>query len=319
MENIDKIGVLGDLHLTSHNPERRKDNYLDTAFIKLVQALEAFKRNECFHIFQVGDFFDSPQVSRSVDARVIRLLNEYPEMKFYCCYGQHDIFGHSKSTLPNSPLSVLESAGLLKIANENPITLGNCNFWSCNSDVDVYGASFGEGIPTPSYSHHFNILITHRQIGNRQLWPGQELENPRCFLREHPDYNIVLCGDYHYSFVDKLQKQIILNPGALMRQSITDIESGLKPAAYIVYTDTNTLDYLRIDLPFQKAEDIFDLTKKEQSKNSEALNKLIEDLRNSSLKNKRDWKRILLKVQEEKQASQKSVSFINEAMEELKI
>jgi len=185
-----KLGILGDSHLTNRAPQKRVDDYWKTLKGKVSQALKIFDDKECEIVIQVGDFFDTPTVSCRVKAEIIQLLMDWRTEKerVFCVYGQHDISGHSKSTLSNSPLAVLESAGVVKILSDNPVEfLGHEH-----SDILIYGASFGESVPDP-YEDVYNILVIHKMVGDRPLWPGQELVGPRQFLRKHPNYNLILC------------------------------------------------------------------------------------------------------------------------------
>jgi len=142
-----KIGVIGDLHLTNRSPERRQDDYFQTLLGKLQQAMDIFVAQGVHYVIQVGDFFDSPTVANRVKSAIIRLLRQY-QIPVSCIYGQHDVTGHSAATLPNSPLAVLEAAGVVSILGTQE--LGN--------GVAIYGASFGADIPVPN--HRLNIRVS---------------------------------------------------------------------------------------------------------------------------------------------------------------
>jgi DNA repair exonuclease SbcCD nuclease subunit len=285
------------------------------ALRKLTQAFDAFEEAGCKHVFQVGDFFDTPTVARRVEAWVIALFRKYFQrgIQTYAIAGQHDFTGHSIATLANSPLAVISAACVELLENkETPICLDK---FSEKNRVYAYGASFKQEIPKVESPESCNILVVHGMIGNRPLWPGQPLENPRVFLRGHPYFRIVLCGDYHYSFVDRMPDQLILNPGALMRKTLTDVGLGHKPSVCIV--DTETLEVEIVELDCQPAEDIFDLTKREV-KDKEALNRLAESLLESRKTNNTvAWKHIMFEVFQEKQISKEAQEYIDETIDEL--
>lgn len=314
-----KLGMIGDFHLTSHRPDRRKDDYLETLLGKLRQALDLFSNQGVHWVLQAGDFFDSPTVSNRVKSEVIQLLRSYETLRVLCCYGQHDITGHSAATVPNSPLAVLESAEAVAMLNSNPWDLLQLG----TDGIYVYGASFGEDVPTPKDASGTNILVTHRMIGDRPLYPGQPLESPRAFLRQHPEYNIVLCGDYHYPFQDSYEGRLILNVGALARKTITDVDMGLKPSVAIV--DTEMMEVEWIPLQVEDPEDIFDLSRDVKPlKNEVALEKLVEELRKQQTTGQTGaWQSALLAVLSEKeglfekQAFQEMKQELDEAMQEI--
>lgn len=315
-----KIGVFGDLHLTNKTPKRRKDDYPEACKRKIIQATEFFKSRGCKYVVQPGDFYDSPTVAKKVESETIRLFKSLgygEELKLYCCYGQHDISGHSKSTLPNTPLAVTESAGVLHIVDEEPNHVNDTHIPPFRN-VYVYGASFGQDIPKVKNSEDFNILLTHRMVGNRQLWPTQPLENPRKLLRNHPDYNLIICGDYHYAFQDGLKDQLILNPGLLARRTKNDVNFGHEPGVCIVDTETLKVEWLKFDVT--PSEELFDLTA-DKVIDKGALNRFVQNLKDSKKdKGKRTlWKKTLCKVIAEKVPSKGALHEIEVAEEELNL
>lgn len=312
-----KLGMFGDLHYTDKAPERRKDDYYQTLRDKVQQALSIFAEERCDWVFQPGDFFDSPQVGNRVKADVIRMLKDCP-FKVLACAGQHDIFGHSLETLPSSPLSVLQAADVVTLLGEKEFVLsvGNQNTKCFQRKIAIYGASFGEEIPTPESLESLNILVIHRMIGNYPLWPDQPLEDPRSFLRKYPAFSVVLAGDYHYRFSDRYQGRVIVNPGAVVRKTISKFDLELRPAVCIL--DLEDLSLKTIELKFQPVEEVFDLTRKpDAGKHNEALNAFVESLRNQN-QIKTGWKVILSKVISERKPKQSVRDLIDKVLEEAK-
>lgn len=288
--------MLGDLHITNRSPARRKDNYFETILGKLKQAFDIFTQEKCFYVIQVGDFFDSPTVANRVIAEVNKLLLTYPQ-RLFSLAGQHDLSGHNLGTLPNSPLAILESANALQILGESIVHTKKDQ----SDPVYFYGASFGEDVPPVEDPNAFNILVTHRMIGNRPLFPGQELENPRAFLKANPGYNLVLCGDYHYSFYDEYQGRKILNPGCIVRKNLNDVREGLQPKVCVVSIPDLTIQDFPLDC--NSVEEVFDLTKVEDSSpNKQSLEKFINRLKDSEAA-KVGWKSMLSDVLQEKNVS----------------
>jgi len=303
------FGLLGDLHLSRRSPEKRTDsNYFMTLLDKLDQALSVCDQHHCDYILQVGDFFNSPMVGNYVVSTIIRKLNSY-RSKFTVCAvaGQHDMVGHSRSTLSNSPIAVLEAANVIRILGAEPYSLNE-------ADVHLYGASFGESVPEPA-DKCYNVLVTHRMIGNRPLYPGQELEGPRQFLRRHTGYDLVVCGDYHYRFIDSYDKKVIINPGALVRKTVSEFDLEHKPAVVIFDTDTRSCDV--IELKVKPIEEVFDFAKTEKKRDNAILLQFIEGLRDHEQKFD-GWKHILLKVLKEKNAGKEVSDIINQCLEEIK-
>jgi len=318
-----KIGILGDTHITDKAPERRIDNYFQTQMRKFSQALTIFEENKCSCIVQPGDFFDSPGVSNRVKSYVISLLNACFKSgfvafdKIYCCWGQHDVTGHSKFTLPNSPLAVLEAAEVVKILSEEPIVVGRVSE-DDGTRVCLYGAGLGEDIPEP-YEDSYNILVAHKMVGDRLLWPGQELVGPRNFLREHPGFNLIVAGDYHYRFYENWNGRTIVNVGALVRKTISEYDLLHKPAVGVFDTLCNSLEIYELDA--KPVNEVFDLSREVKGEESEEHKKLLAELVGRLKEGSGKllgWKHILVKVLEERKSSLSVKKLIDKALEEFK-
>jgi DNA repair exonuclease SbcCD nuclease subunit len=311
------IGILGDCHLINHNPERRLDDYWITQQCKFRQVLSIFKEYNCDYIIQTGDLVDNPNISNIVMSYIINILKEY-NVRLNLVFGNHDITGHSKSTLPSSPLSVLKSAGVVNIMNSEPSYQHLCldEGVGCAPHY-LYGAGFGEQIPIPESNEinkRYNILVVHKMIGDRQLYPGQDLIGPEKFLRIYPFYNLVVCGDYHFRFICEYDGRIILNPGALVRKTISKFDLEHKPACIIFDTETNNVKVVELDI--KPIEEVFDLTVIKKRDN-EALNRLIEGLKKNN-KSNIGWRHILVKILEQKKTSVEARKIIDNCLEEIK-
>jgi DNA repair exonuclease SbcCD nuclease subunit len=300
-----KLGILGDLHIHSKAPKRRIDaDYLRTCEIKLYKALRVLE--DCDVIIQVGDFFDSYAVSNRVIAMTIRILRS-ARRTIYCVYGQHDIASHAASTMDNSPLKVLMDAGVVRLLDACPTSTGTGDDF-----ITMYGAPFGAEIPEVT-TKGFTILVTHRMIGDRPLYPGQELERPRAFLRYHPEFDLVCCGDYHYRFDDGIQDRVILNPGVMMRKTLKEAELEHEPAVYTF--DTQTRKFKIISVPCEPIEEVMNLDV-EDKRIPIALAEFMQKLQMGKA-GQVGWKNILLGVMDSRGASKDVRKVIDESMMKL--
>jgi len=298
-----RIGLIGDTHFTNISPRRRKDNYFATQMGKLDQAIQIFDSAGAQVVLQAGDLCDAPTVANRVKATLIQYLREKNRV-VDSVWGQHDVTGHSANTLPNSPIRVLEAAGVVRILTAQPSLI--------HPGVHLYGASFGEEVPKVQDTNAFNILVTHRMIGDRPLFPGQVLEEPRMFLRAHPDYKLVLVGDYHYPFSERWGDHLMVNCGALIRQSLTDLKFDLRPAVFTVSIPNLTLT--RHELKYEPAEAIFDLTSSE-TKHPGVLERFIEKMLSSKTAME-GWKSILLRVMQDMNVNQEVKDELDSALTE---
>lgn len=307
-----KLGIIGDTHFTNRGPERRLDNYFETQMNKLAQALLIFKERGCDAIIQVGDFCNSPNIADRVKSVIIRFLRQSNE-KILCVWGQHDVTGHSSSTLPNSPLAVFEAAGVVSVVGKEFDLIED----TFSTKVCLYGASFGEEVPKTDSRmiDAYNILVIHAMIGDRPLYPGQELIGPNQFLRNNPSYDLVICGDYHYRFISTYQGRTIINPGALVRKTISKFDLEHKPA--VVIFDTDTSEVKVIELEVDPVEKVFNLERLEKTNHSEVLIEFVRRLKESKNEDK-GWREVLLKVFDERKSSKRVKKIIDECLEEVK-
>ena len=307
-----KLGILGDTHFTSRGPSRRLDNYFETQIDKLNQAFSIFKQEECQFVIQPGDLFDTHTVSNEVKARIIQIFRKHRNfLPIFCVSGQHDISGHSLHTLKNSPLAVLQSAGV--------ITLLSAKVWGeClkgeEKTFGLYGASYGEPIPEPKDEDTYNILVIHKMIGDRELYPGQELTKPNQFLRNHPKYNLVVCGDYHYRFSSQYKGRTIINAGCLVRKTISKFDLEHKPSVAIFDTDTNKVQFFELEV--EPIEKVFDLSR-ETKRDKLETERFIQSLKDGKSGKGVNWKDALLQVMESKKPSEEVRNIIDECLEEV--
>jgi DNA repair exonuclease SbcCD nuclease subunit len=251
------LGIFGDTHYTNRGPSKRKDDFFATQLAKTTEALTIFDKYKVDYVLQSGDLFDTHSPANRVKAAVISILKEHGR-KLYCIAGQHDISGHSLGTLPNSPLAVLAASGDIHLVGEEREVLRPVETRAKN-EVHLYGASFGSKVPEPEFPDAYNILIIHAMIGDRELYPGQHLVKPQRFLAKYPKYNLVVAGDYHYSFKATWKDRTIVNAGCLVRKTVSKYDLEHKPG--VVTFDTETSELIRHPLTITPSEEVFDLTK----------------------------------------------------------
>lgn len=301
--------LLGDTHFDNHRPDRRLDaDYFATMLGKLIQVVKIYKEHGCKVLLQAGDFFNSFRASDEIKSALIAYLRE-EELRICCVYGQHDIAGHSETTFKNSPLRVLEASGVVKILGDEFYCVGLKE----SDPIYFYGASFGQRVPKPVDADAYNVLVVHQMIGDEPLFPGQDIQHPRAFLRKKLEYNLILCGDYHYRFVEESKGRFCINAGAMVRKTIADKDLALKPA--VVVFDTDERAYEIIELDVEPAELIFDISrqKKKGEEDYSALLAFLENLKKSQ-GTTIGWKEILLHLLDEDAADDSVRKMIDECI-----
>lgn len=203
MSSLELI-ALSDVHLTSSNPIGRKDNMIKTQFKKLRFVFNYAKENNCI-ILQAGDFLDKSRDWVLLVA-LMKFFRSYPDVRFYCVLGQHDKYFYSNTK--GTTLGILEQMNLITILDyKTPFGIGALN---------IFGSSWGDPLPEPAHPTD-NILVTHRPIADRQIYPGQEYTDYQKFFDDHPEYKLILVGDIHRSFHLNNNKRYIVNTGPMLR------------------------------------------------------------------------------------------------------
>jgi len=270
-----KLLLTGDWHLRFRNPRWRKDDYFASQFGKVKWILETATKKKCKYILQPGDFFDGIDTPMFVLQEYINLLRKYVDIRILCVRGQHDLRYHS-SKIENTPLAVMEAAGVLEVVKE--FNLGqNKGF--------VYGSSWNDEIPDvvragnggPAQVSH--VLLCHKMIiDDKKLWPGQTDFTTAKHLLRSTKFDLIVSGDNHKSFMWEYEDKHLVNCGSLMRSNIDQADH--EPCIYIY--DTKTKDLEKIDIPIAPAKEVFDLKASEKEKErNEQLDMFVQGLEGS--------------------------------------
>ena len=205
------IIALSDCHLRSTIPIARKDNLVKTQFKKLKFTFDYAQEHNAI-ILQAGDFLDKSR-DWTLLVMLIEFLSKYPDVRMYCVLGQHDRYFYSNTKA--TTLGILEHMNLIRILDhKTPFGIGPLN---------VFGSSWGDPLPEPSHPTD-NILVTHRSIADREVYPGHEYTDYEKFFNDHPEYKLIVVGDIHRRFHlnDKgiytgEAKRYIVNTGPMLR------------------------------------------------------------------------------------------------------
>lgn len=277
-----KILNFSDAHLRDTRPRRRTDNYQETQIRKL-QWIMNLANKEGAMVTCSGDLLDKPVLGESIKSW---LISEFYPMKIYTVVGQHEEL--QRTFDEKCSLNLLSIVGTVTICYDEPVVMGN--------DICIYGSSWGEQIPEVYDPSHFNVLLIHKLISNKDYWNGYVPYNDaKAFLKEHKDYDIIFSGDNHKSFIVEYKDRYLVNCGSMMRSNIDQADH--KPMCVIFDTDTRELTAHYI--PVDPIEEVMDLESvREEIQINEKLNNFMEELRSinpylSTSEDEQKFKRIL--------------------------
>lgn len=313
-----KILLTGDWHITTNQPKKRIDNYFKAQKKKLQYILILAEQEKCSLILQPGDFFDSHKANDFLKREMIKTLLEEPKVNLKTIFGQHDLRYHSSDT-NNTPLRVLEAAHALDILGQEQIDpapiaiIRSGNSVVVPSGIHLYGASWFEDIPKIT-TKGTNILVIHKMIiKDKPLWEGQEDATKGNILLRTLDFDLIVSGDNHQSFVCSHKSKHLVNCGSLMRSTTAQLDH--KPVVYIYDTKDKSLEEHFI--PIEPIEKVFDLSviEKEKKENKE-LEAFVAQLKSDSKIDGLDYAKNLKIYLKDNETEQGTLDIIEEVINE---
>jgi len=198
----------------------QKEQWDSVDFVRNLQS-----KYDC-PVIVAGDLFDKWYNSNDFLTTVMQHLPN----QLYVIYGQHDLPNHSIDLAYKSSIDTLAEAGKVKILDE------------CH-----YGQEPNKGsLFFPNREPDRTILIWHKLAYQKPPYPEATGGNAISILKKYHQFDLIVTGDNHLPFVEEYQGRLLVNPGCLTRQSVT--EMNYKPRVYLWYADTNTVEPVYIPI-----------------------------------------------------------------------
>lgn len=280
-----RIVLLSDIHLLTANLNNRKDDIVNSQWVKLNHVFEVARKMNAI-VIQAGDFVDSPR-SWILLKLLISFFNKYPTVPVYFILGQHDMYFRSTSLTIMGVLTRIFS-NLTLLTESKPCIV---------EDVALVGQSYTK--KSEEYSHikgKFNILVVHKPISKHKLVYSSS--TAKQFLSKHKKFDCILCGDIHRRFRITSGKRCIVNTASLVRKTHLDSSPGF----YVLNTSKNTYKFYKLpvkdDVFMDVVEDdtytdfLDEFVEKLKSKNKVFLNFTPKEKVLALIKEKKRYKRI---------------------------
>lgn len=216
--------LTSDWHLREDTPVCRTDDFWEAQW-KKVQYIAGLSFEHKCDVIHAGDLFNhwkpSPFLLTST------LINLPAKFRFKTVYGQHD--------LPQHNLNLEMKCGIRTLAQTDKAVL-------------LKAGHFGQE-PRDVELHNRKIAVWHKLIWPKKSKPSWS-DDPTAeeILEKYPQYDLIVTGDNHQSFVWKTDDgRLLVNPGSITRQ--TADQENHKPCVYLWYAETNTVEpvYLPIE------------------------------------------------------------------------
>lgn len=234
----------------------RVDDVQATFQRKVLEIFDLAKRHDAKAIIWGGDIFHNKNPQKTSHRFVKKLMEIFSiaPVPMYTNIGNHDIQYNDVRTIHRQPLGVLFASDLIKYLGPNMITLGD--------QVQIMGLDYGTDIAKvkPVKTSLQRIAVLHTFLDKKpgdfygeKVWGFDELK--------HLGATYILNGHDHSAFpIEKHKGMIIARPGSLFRNAMakSDIERPIQVA--MIDTDAKSIEYVQLE--YEPAEKVFDLTKK---------------------------------------------------------
>lgn len=224
--------LTADLHLTARTPISRTDDYIAAQKNKLRFLWDLSLENGNCPILCAGDVFDywkaSPWLCSWAHCSLPRNMIAIP--------GNHDLPMHSMNEYDKSALFLLEVVG-------GAITVlkgDDCYI----SNMEVMGVPFGElekWQPPETRGRRKRALLLHELVwpGKKPEWAGRSYSAEELLDRFEDEFDLIVTGDNHQSFVVEGEDCLLVNPGSMLRRTADQAE--FQPCCYLYYAEDNTV------------------------------------------------------------------------------
>jgi DNA repair exonuclease SbcCD nuclease subunit len=246
-----KFIAISDIHGTSKTPRSRLGNPLLDFYNKMEWVFKLSSKLNDTPIICAGDVFDSPRDILAL-YRFITLKQKYRKTLFFTVYGQHDLYFRNKELVTN--LGILFKAGLIILLDKFPYTFHYTE--KHKKDIDLYGCNWGEEVPRVEDKSKINILSIHAPIYTEPLFPKHEFTKVKKWQKKNKDFDFVICGDIHRSFVATRKEQIICNTGPIMRLESSEYMMKHRPMVFVYNTEKEIVEKKYI--PCTPSEEVLD-------------------------------------------------------------
>jgi len=214
-----------DWHLREDAPECRDPKEFREAQIrKLLFLIELQSKYSC-PIYIAGDVFDYWKPSLEFLSELLDIL--LLDMELYTIYGNHDLPQHNIKLAKKCGIHLLSKAKKIKILP------GTHWLQQEHQTIQIGGRK---------------VLIQHiMTYQGKKLYPGMKDTPAAGLLRKYPKYDVIVTGHNHQAFVEEYEGRILVNPGSITRQDITQAE--FRPRVYLYSAKSNKVQpiYLPID------------------------------------------------------------------------
>ena len=266
--------LTADWHLREDQPTCRTDDFQVTQWEKVRFVLGVAKKNKA-EVIVAGDLFHKARPGYSVVCRLIKELQE-ADIVLNCIPGNHDLPSHSLQQIEASGYGIMAASGWVN-------DLQSVNLFGKKTVVYAWPWTAEISNPQADAKNKVNIAVLHALVFDSnevpECWTIQEtMWTPDLLRGTIPGADLIVTGHHHKTLLDmgKMGKQIVLNPGSLMRQ--TADQKDHEPVIFLF--DPNKRSLKAIEIPI-KAGVVSSAHIEAISKRDERVDKFVNSLSSS--------------------------------------
>lgn len=279
-EKMARFIYFQDMHLKGKNSRNRLGNYFQDCLAKLDEIIALAKEYKCEAILDGGDLFEVENPSYTVIDAIADKI-EKAKISVYSLFGNHAMKdGHIENSAGTGLAHLQKRSKYFK----QFIELDERDFKSENPFA-IVGIDYDFGIEDElktmnlaKYSHkgmdRWTVYILHAMVTPKKFFDS-------CFHVIAKDIqtnaDLILVAHYHKPYELKIVETTFLNIGCCGRDNID--EAHIEPSVLLIDTEKKNWEIIKLKSA-KKAEEIFDLTKYEEAKDSKRdIKEFLDSLR----------------------------------------
>ena len=242
MKHVDAI-LTADIHLRESIPECRTDDFM-AAQTKKHLFLKSLQEKYNVPILVAGDLFHHWKPSPYLLGYSLATLAD----GICAVPGQHDLPGHSLENIEKSGIHVLAEADKIILLSPDRELI------HCSQDcpkIEIHGFPWGVELKNVKRTNKVKIAMVHKLVyKGKEPFPGAENHGgtAKLIIRKLSGYNLVLTGDNHETFTERIGDTLLVNPGSFMRSTASQIDH--RPSVFLWNADDNEIE--QVYLPCDK-------------------------------------------------------------------
>lgn len=234
--------LTADWHQRADIPKARTDkvDYLSTQATKREAIFNMANQFGC-PILIAGDLGHKPEWPCWLLSSFINSHRQTHSPQIFVTPGQHDLPHHLLSEWYNSGLGLLSTVGCI-VTTVGP--------WASfvYDDVQVVTAPYGQDVPEfDGTDVSRRVLMMHRLVSPTYNDPNGGHYYKDILEAYSEEFDLIVTGDNHKTFVVRTDKTTLVNPGSIMRMASDQADHV--PCVFLWYAEDNSVQAVKLPAP----------------------------------------------------------------------